>query len=145
MKARHVIPLIVIAVMATLALAGCELFGFVSIDQRVSNFQAALNTTDRTTAYENFHPTLCNDYNAIKNGTYTWSTVFDTSYIPYTLTVTDESNSSAVLVTATGSNGYPTLYLRLNMQTTGIGDYRIVSMDTSATSSSGPWTVGVIH
>jgi hypothetical protein len=144
MKARHIAYMLIIAAIAVAALAGCEFLGFVSIDQRISDFQTALNTSDRSTAYESFHPDKCGDYSAIKSGTFVWSSIFDTTYSPYTLTVTDESDSSAVLVTATGSNGYATLYLRLNMQTTGVGDYRIVSMDTRPNTSSS-WTVGVIQ
>ena len=142
MRVRHAVYLAVIVIAAAGALAGCELLGFVSIDQRIGHFQDALNTTDRSTAYENFHPDKCSDYNALKNPSFVINSAFPTSSITYSLSVTSESDSSAVLVTVTGSAGF-LLYLRLNMQTTGIGDNRIVSMDTSPNGSS--WTVGVIQ
>jgi len=141
MRTRHIVLLAaVIAGMATL-LTGCELLGFVSIDQRIGHFQDALNNTDRSSAYQNFHPDKCSDYNNLKNPIFVINPTWPTGNVPYSLSVTSESDSSAVLVTVTG-NGYATLYLRLNMQTTGLGDNRIVSMDTSTDGVA--WTVGVI-
>ncbi len=139
MRARHIIYLVVIVAAAAIALAGCELFGFVSIDQRIGHFQDALNNTDRSTAYENFHPDKCNDYNSLKNPAFFFDSAFPTANISYSLSVYSESDPSAVIVSVSG-NGYSGApYLKLNMQTTGLGDNRIVSMDTS-TSSGGPWT-----
>lgn len=143
MKARHWLYLGGVVVTLVFALTGCQLLGFVSISDRIGDFQSSLNNTDRSSAYQNFHPTASSDYDALKSTTYTiWTTTFPTSGITYSLSITDQSNSSAVMVTATGAGSFGTLYLRLNMQTTGLGDNRIVSMDTSTNGSS--WNVGVI-
>jgi hypothetical protein len=140
MRTRHVVYMALVVVAAAAALAGCSLLGFVSISDRVGDFQASLNSTDRSSAYQNFHPTACSDYNSLKSSSFVIDPTFPTANISYSLSIVDQSNSSAVVVSITGSNAYAgPSYLRMNMQTTGLGDNRIVSMDT-ATSSSGPWT-----
>lgn len=138
MKVRHILYLVILVLAAAVALAGCELLGFVSVDQRIGHFQDALNNTDRSGAYMNFHPDKTSDYNNLKNPSFVIDPTFPTGNIPYSLSVTSESDPSNVMVTVTGS-GFATLYLNLNMQTTGLGDNRIVSMQTSS-SGTGPWT-----
>ena len=134
MRVRH----IVLAVVVLLAgvLVGCDFIAPVSIDQRITDFQADLNKTTRTSAYLNFHPTLTKAYDALKDGS-TITTLFplpDGTGSSYVLTVTDESapGTTGVLVTVTGG---PTSYLGthhliLVMETTAISDYRIVSLST---------------
>jgi hypothetical protein len=134
MKARHWLSLGIAVVAAVLALNGCQLLGFVSISDRIADLQSSLNNADRSSGFDNFHPTACSDYNALKSTTYSlWATTFPTSGITYALSITDQSNASAVMVTATGGGSFGTLYLQLSFQTTGLGDNRIVTMATSAT------------
>ncbi len=140
MRARHFVYLALVVVAAVVVLAGCSLLGAVSISDRVGDFQASLNNTDRSSGYNNFHPTACSDYDALKSTTYSlWQTTFPTSGITYSLTITDQSNSSAVMVTATGSPSFGTVYLQMSFQTTGTNDNRIVTLATSG-SPGGPYT-----
>jgi hypothetical protein len=115
------------------------LLGIVSIDQRITDFQSDLNMTTRTSAYLNFHPTLTADYAALKDGT-TITSIFplpDGSGTAYSLTVTSETDSAAVLVTVSGgpTSFGSTHYLQLNMSTTGIADYRIVTLEISTSTT----------
>jgi hypothetical protein len=146
MKLRHVLLAAAVAVIAIGFLVTCDLFTTpVSIDQRIADFQSDLNNTVRTSAYQNFHPTMTGDYDALKSGT-TITTLFpapDGSGTAYSLTVTDESSpSTAVLVTVSGG---PTSYgvthhLKLVMATYNSVDWRIVSLSMDNGSSVYPGT-----
>jgi hypothetical protein len=140
MKVRHWLYLGTVVVAVALALSGCQLLGFISVSDRISDFQDSLNNSDRSSGYQNFHPTACSDYDSLKSTTFTlWQTTFPTSGSPYSLSITDQSNSSSVMVTATGGGSFTTLYLQMSFQTTGLGDNRIVTLAT-ATSISGTYT-----
>ena len=140
MRVRHILYLVVVAAAAALALAGCELFGFVSIDQRISKFQDDLNASDHSAAYENFHPDKCSDYNTLKGSSSTLDVLFPVRVggdAAYSLSVTSEGDTSNVRVTVTGgpgSFGGPK-YLNLSMATTGLGDNRIVSLELETSNS----------
>jgi hypothetical protein len=134
MRVRHyVIFLLVVLAMAGV-LVGCDILGFVSIDQRVTDFQDSLNAADRTSLYLNFHPDQTADYAALKDPTTTIDVLMPrlgTGDTAYTLTVADESDAAAgVIVKVTGgpaTYGAPK-HLKLVMATTGTADYRIVSL-----------------
>jgi hypothetical protein len=138
MKPRHLIRIVVAGTLLAVLLAGCSLLGFVSIDERMAQFQDDLNSVDRLTLYNNFHPDLTADYAALKVPSLTIDTLIPlraTTDPLYALAVTDQASpSTGVLVTITGgpaSYGAPK-YLKLVMETSGIGDYRIVSLQQSS-------------
>jgi hypothetical protein len=141
MKVRQILFLVIATLGLGAVLVSCELLGFVSIDQRIGHFQDALNNTDRSGAYMNFHPDKTGDYNSLKSSTLTIDSIFPPVNIPFSLSITSETDPSNVLVTVTGGGVFAPLYLNLNMQTTGLGDHRIVSMQTSATGTGGWSTV----
>ncbi len=143
MKPRYIVLVVVVAAVTGL-LAGCDLLG-VTIDQRVTAFTTDLNSTTRTSAYLNFHPTLTASYDALKDGV-TITNLFpvpDGTGSAYDLQITDKSNpSTGVLVTVTGG---PTSYggthhLILVMATTGTSDWRIVSLSMDNGSGTYPGT-----
>jgi hypothetical protein len=134
MRTRHILVLLAIAVVLAAGVIGCNPFGSVSITERISQFQTDLNSADRSNIYMNFHPTSTSDYNALKSSSATLDSVIDPvgSGPNYTLTITDQSDpSTGVLVTISAGpaawSTYPR-YLKLVMETTGVGDYRIVSL-----------------
>jgi hypothetical protein len=138
MKTRHILHFSGLGLLLAGVLAGCSLLGSVSIDERIADFQADLNKTDRSSAYQNFHPDLTGDFNSLKSGA-PITAIFpvpDGTGTPYALAVTDETNpSTGVFVTVTGG---PTVfggpkYLKLVMKTTGSSDNRIVSLEWSNT------------
>jgi hypothetical protein len=55
MKTRHIVAMLVGASLVALAIVSCTPAG-ISIDQRVSDFQSDLNTSDRASAYQDFDP-----------------------------------------------------------------------------------------
>jgi hypothetical protein len=138
MKARHIVLLVGVAAVIA-ALASCSLFGIVSIDNRITDFQNDLNSSTRAAIFQDFHPTKTSDYSALKDP----KTTIDPLIPPvgtspnYVLTVTDETSpSTGVLVTITGGSAgaFPTpQYLNLVMDVTGSSDYRIVSLELSTT------------
>jgi hypothetical protein len=134
MRVRHYVLFILVALAMAGMFVGCDLLGFVSIDQRVTDFQDSLNAADRSTLYTNFHPTLTSDYAALKDPTTTINQLMPplgTGDTTYTLTVADETDpATGVIVNVTGgpaSYGAPK-HLKLVMDVTGTGDYRIVSL-----------------
>ena len=144
MKSRHALRLVGATLVFAGALAGCSFLNMVSIDERITSFQSDLNSATRATLYEDFNPDLTADYNALKDPTTTIDPlipVLGTGDAPYTLTVTDKSSpSTGVFVTIDGGPagfGAPK-YLKLVMETTGLADYRIVSLELSNTAGSFP-------
>jgi hypothetical protein len=134
MRVRHIVLSLFLVLALSGVLVGCELLGFVSIDLRVTDFESALNAANRSTLYENFHPTLTNDFQALKNTALTIDVPMpplvgaDASYV---LTIDNKADpATGVLVTVTGGPaGFSApKHLKLVMDTTGIADYRIVSL-----------------
>ena len=66
MKSRHLFAILVGAALIVWTLASCDLLSSVSIAQRVSDFQSDLNS-NRANIYNDFHPTLTTQYNALKD------------------------------------------------------------------------------
>jgi hypothetical protein len=144
MKARHLLSLAAVAIILGFALVSCSDLGVVSITDRLTTFQTDLNAADRTSIYLNFHPTSTMDYDALKDPTTTIDPLFPvlgTTDTVYTLTIDDQANpATGVLVTVTGGPagfGAPK-YLKLVMDTTGVADYRIVSLSMSTVTSTYP-------
>ncbi|HUI69334.1 MAG TPA: hypothetical protein VL354_02365, partial [Spirochaetia bacterium] len=139
-KARHIATILIGAGVTTWVLMSCNLSG-VSIDQRISDFQSDLNTSDRANVYQDFHPTETSQYNALKDPN---TSQFNTNFPPgsYTLSVVNESNTTAVIVRVTGPTsglGYPSpYYLSLSMDTYNGNDYRIVTLSVGG-ATSGPY------
>ena len=75
MRVRHFLFLLGIAVVLAAGVAGCSLFGFVSISDRITQFQNDLNNSDRSNIYQDFHPTSTSDYNALKSSSATLDSV----------------------------------------------------------------------
>ncbi|MGA2975411.1 MAG: hypothetical protein ABSF77_08900 [Spirochaetia bacterium] len=129
---RILLPVLVVLILAG-GLISCSFLGMVSIDDRIAQFQTDLNSATRSTIYEDFHPTKTSDYNALKDPV-TIEAVFPPlgiSDTAYSLTVTDESNpATGVIVTVTGgpASFNAPKHLKLVMDTTGVSDYRIVSL-----------------
>ena len=147
MKLKHVLKFAGIAVLTVAAVISCSMFG-VSIADRIAAFQDNLNSADRSSLYLNFDSAATSDYNALKDPT----TTIDV-YIPprvtgdplYALTITNDSNpSTGVLVTISGGPASfgGTHYLKLVMDnsTSFLGDWQIVSLRLSSTSSAYPTT-----
>jgi len=142
MKARHVLAIVVTAAATAWALLSCNLMG-TTIDQRISTFQSDMNTSDRSSAYQDFDPSMA-DYGSLKNGTY-FSTIFPVPGTSYTFSVISESNTSAVIVQVnTGStiSGYipPNCYLNLNMTELSGNNWVIHSLSVGGTPT-GTWSV----
>jgi hypothetical protein len=141
MKTRHIVAMLVGASLVALAIVSCTPAG-ISIDQRVSDFQSDLNTSDRASAYQDFDP---NDtlYSSLKSGSY-FTPVFPVSS-SYSLSVIDESNpSGGVIVQVTGvasGLGYPSPYfLKLTMTENSDKVWLIQTLSVGGTSS-GAWTL----
>jgi hypothetical protein len=141
MKPRHLIRIAVAGPLLAGLLAGCSLLGFVSITERVAQFQVDLNSSTRVALYENFHPDLCYDYSALKDPVATIDTPMPRvgTGTQYVLSITDDTApSNGVIVTVTaGPAAYGTTpkYLKLVMEISGLGDYRIASFEQSTTLS----------
>ncbi|HEY9593212.1 MAG TPA: hypothetical protein VHE79_01950 [Spirochaetia bacterium] len=127
MRVRQILVLLGIAAVLAAGLASCTIFGIYSISDRVAQFQTDLNSSNRSNAYLNFSPTM-SDYNSLKDP----STTFDVTFPPvnggtsYAFTVTDQSNSSGVIVEVTaGPSGfagtYPQ-YIKLAMTADGLNN-----------------------
>jgi hypothetical protein len=136
MKTRHILLLIGVAAILG-GLAGCSLFGIVSIEDRLATFQTDLNSATRTVIYQNFHPTRTSDYSALKDPMTTIDVVIPAlgTNPAYSLSVTDKSDpANGVKVTITGGPaGFGPQYLNLVMDVTGTSDYRILSLELSGT------------
>jgi hypothetical protein len=132
MKTRHVLAVVVGAALILWTLASCDMLG-VSIAQRVSDFQADLNTTSRTNVYQNFLPGATAD--ALKDPV---TSGFNTTYPlgSYSLSLVDSSNSSAVIVKVSGPHATwsSPYFLSLNMATYNGNDWRIVNLSDSQTN-----------
>ena len=133
MRVRHIVLFLGVAVALAGVLAGCDMLGFVSVEQRVTDFQTSLNAADRSTLYLNFNPDKTGDFNALKDPTTTIDVPMPplgTGDTAYTLTITDKTDPMAgVIVNVTGGPAtfFAPKHLKLVMETTGIGDYRIDS------------------
>jgi len=134
MNARHIATILIGAGLAAWALTSCNLAG-VSIDQRISDFQSDLNTSDRANVYQDFHPDQTKEYNALKNPSVSG---FNTLFPPgptFSLSVVDESNPSAGVVVLVSSgpdaSWTPPYYLLLTMATFNGNDWRIVTLSDS--------------
>ncbi len=115
MRARNILAILIAFTMLAWALVSCNLGG-TTIDQRIADFQSDLNTTDRSSAYQNFSSSMT-DYTLLRNGSY-FSSAFPVPPPNYTLSVISESNTSAVIVQVStgpgGAVGYtpPNCYLK---------------------------------
>ena len=142
MKAVRIGAILVGAGLAAWAFVSCDL-NKVSIDQRISDFQSDLNTTDRLNVYQDFHPTMTNDYTALKDPA---TSGFNNAYPPpgatFSLSVVDESNPSAGVVVKVNSGASGTwltpFYMLLTMATYNGNDWRIVTLSDSQSGSG--WT-----
>jgi hypothetical protein len=144
MKAVRIGAILVGAGLMAWALISCSL-NAVSIDQRISDFQSDLNTTDRSNVYQDFHPTMTASYDPLKDPI---TSGFNTAYLPpgpsFSLSVVDESNpSSGVIVKVnsglSGTWGTP-FYMLLTMATYNGNDWRIVTLSDSQNGSA-PWSL----
>jgi hypothetical protein len=142
MRAIRAAAILIGTGLAAWALASCNL-GAVSIDQRISNFQSDLNTSDRSNVYQDFDPSLTTQYNALKDPV---TSGFNTAYpVPgptYSLSIVDESNPSAGVVVKvnSGKSGSWSIpyYMLLTMATYNNNDWRIVTLGDSQNGSG--WT-----
>ncbi|MGA2640907.1 MAG: hypothetical protein ABSG21_08380 [Spirochaetia bacterium] len=144
MKARHIFAILVGAVLIVWSLASCNPLNSVSISQRIADFQADLNTSSRSNVYQDFHPTMTTEYNALKDPNLSgFNTEFPATG-QYSLTDSNDSNPAAVIVTVnagspgTGSGLTAPYYLQLNMATYNGNDNRIVTLSDSS-SIGGPY------
>ena len=135
MKARHIFAGLVVAALVAWTMVSCDL-GAVSIKDRISSFQDDLNTSSRSNVYKNFHPDHA-VYFALKDPN---GTLFNTVYPPgstYSLSIVDDSNSSAVIVLVNpGDHSIWAVpyYMSLDMDTTSKNDWRIVTLSDSQTN-----------
>src|SRR5271157_5227234 len=132
MKTRHFLAILIVAGLILWNLASCNMTTPVSISQRISDFQADLNTSDRSNIYQDFHPTMTVQYNALKNPGLTINTPFPPPPPSYSLSIVDQSNPSAVIVAVnpggSGSGLVNPYYLSLAMATYNNTDWRIVTL-----------------
>jgi len=90
-------PLIMGTMVLTVILLGsCSLFLGTSIDERVTNFQKDLNTSDRTNIIDNFSKNSCQAYNLINDSNY-WNTTsfFTPEKRNYSISVSKDSSTTA--------------------------------------------------
>jgi hypothetical protein len=124
MKRSSIAVLLACAALLAALLVSCQLLP-VSIEQRIQNFQDALNNSDRTNAYKNLHPDSP-AYTVVGETTTLWNTEFLTADIPYTIgnlpanPAADPSNVTAT-ITGTAYN-YPAIFV---MQLYMESDWRI--------------------
>jgi len=142
MKARYVAAILTASAILVWALVSCNMNPVVSIDQRISTFQSDLNS-NRSNAYENFHPDQTQEYPTLLNSSVTIDTLFPAGSPSYTFQTTDESApATGVLVTVISSPSTygSNLYLKLVMATYKDTDWRIVKlfMSTTTTFSATP-------
>ena len=107
MNNKRVFRLILMTIALLLPLLffhSCGFFG-ITIEERIQSFEDDLNLIDRSDAYLNFHPSLTTDYDEIKNPAYRFNPVFpnNMTYIPYTITIIDDSAAIAVTGTINSS------------------------------------------
>ena len=105
MKTRQLALLGILIAAAVLLPISCDLFGSVSIGDRIATFQSDLNGADRSQAYLNFHPTLTADYAAITGVPTVFDTTFPYSYQPYTITIISQSDPASVTATIDAAGG----------------------------------------
>jgi hypothetical protein len=141
MKARHLSALVVGAALISWSLASCNMTTPVSISQRIADFQGDLNTSSRSNVYNDFHPTMTQEYNALKDPNISGFNLEFPATGQYSLTDTNDSNPAAVIVTVnsgpnTGSTWVAPYFLELNMATYNSSDWRIVTLSDSQTNGS---------
>jgi hypothetical protein len=140
MKARHVAAIVVGAALVVWGLASCNLLNPVSIQQRIDDFLADLNTSTRTNIGQNFHPTATTEYAALQDPNLSGiNTTFPVG--SYSSTTIDQSNpSGGVIVQISGPNAVLSspYFLKLTMQTTNSNDWRIVTLSLSQINGSYP-------
>ncbi len=88
--------LIMSTMVLVLLLGSCSLFMGTSIDERISQFQKDLNTSDRANIIDNFSENDCQDYNLINAADY-WNTTsfFTPDKRTYSISVSEDDSTSA--------------------------------------------------
>ena len=140
--------LILTAAALAAVLFGCPFFQTsVTIEERIGLFVVDLNAAYRNAGYQNFHPTLTQDYEALKGSDW-WTTYFPVAGAAdpdYTFVITSQSVASAVLVTIDGGPavwGGPKDYkLAMATDTENENDWRIQSISQSNEALPPVWTV----
>ena len=142
MKPRLIAATIAGSAVLAWALMSCDLLNSVSIDQRISNFQADLNNSDRSNIYQDFHPTETSLYDTLKSDQSTIDTPYPVpSGTNYAIVIDDESNTAAVVAHMTSYPGTVTLiYLQLQMDTYNGKDWRIVKLSTRSAPPPGTYS-----
>ena len=143
MKAKHILVIFLALVLLPLSLVTCNLLGGTTIDQRVAQFQSDMNTTDRSSAYQNFSSSMT-DYASFRNGS-SFSTAFLVPPPNYTFSIISESNTSSVIVQVSSGSvltySPPNCYLNLDMTEEGGNNWVIqaLSVASSATGGGSGW------
>ena len=111
MRSRVTIFAVMLLAVLGLMLSSCNLG--VSVDQRLDAFLADLNSADRSQIYLNFHPTLTQDYDEIRNDDFPdWGILFPLDERPYSyfnLSTADTDNVTG-RIEGTGT-GYDAVFV----------------------------------
>ncbi len=102
------------AVLIVLLIGSCSLFGGLSIDTRITQFVADLNTTDRANIIDNFSSS-CASYNQFNDPAY-WNSysAFDVNYTPFTITGVVVNGETATGRLTNSGGGYDIKFTLVN-------------------------------
>jgi len=129
-KPRHILPGLAVAVLVAWTLASCNLLTGVSIKDRVANLQDDMNTSTRSNVYKNFHPTESISFAALRTDPSTFNQAYPPANGPFSLSVVDDSDSSAVIVKVGAGDSVAWTapwYMELQMDKSG-DDWDIVKL-----------------
>lgn len=92
---KNILKATLIAVTVVFAFTGCDLFNTsVSPSERVSMFVSDLNSSNRSTIYQNFHPDA-DDSDNVKTPIW-WDNFFSYTYAPYSISMVFYGESNGV-------------------------------------------------
>jgi hypothetical protein len=126
-KTKQVLSFLALCVLLAFGLMSCALTP-VSIDQRITSFTDKLNSSDRSHAVDDFHPSLSQDASSGALNGYDWSIPFPLvgAGTPYSITSINESNPSNVTATINGPGAFGgPKALKLVMALYNTNDWRI--------------------
>jgi hypothetical protein len=124
MKLRHLIAFIVLALVISVALISCDLFG-TSIETRINTFISSLNG-DRSTTVDNIAPSSPS-YAAINGYPTYWEASFPSSYKPYSFSFTSSTPYNGNDTEGNITSTFTTQLYKFVLQKVG-ADYKIYSL-----------------
>lgn len=102
---KRIMRIVGLGLVVALVLSSCTLLGFPSVRGRISQFQDALNQSDRSSINEHFSPTETANYNQIKDAAVFASGPLSYQYEPFEIIVISASDPENVSATVSNDNG----------------------------------------